>query len=52
MAQKSKGDGASRLFTIRLRFEEIAAGRLSEYLGEVKRVVSGATRHFRSFVRP
>jgi hypothetical protein len=30
-----------------LRFEEIAAGRRSEYRGEVKHVVSGATRHFR-----
>lgn len=38
----------SQLFTVRLWSEEVGAQQ-REYRGEVKRVASGATRHFRTW---
>ncbi len=41
------GSGSSELFTIRLWMEELGEG--VDYRGQVKHVVSGATRHFREW---
>ena len=42
-----QGHGNSELFTIRLWMEEV--GEEVDYRGQVKHVVSGATRHFRKW---
>lgn len=43
-----KGHGSSELFTIRLWIEELG-GEAVDYRGQVKHVVSGATRNFRDW---
>lgn len=45
--KKDKRDSNSELFTIRLWMEELGEG--VDYRGQVKHVVSGATRHFREW---
>lgn len=45
--QNDKGHGNSELFTVRLWMEELGEG--VDYRGQVKHVVSGATRHFREW---
>lgn len=45
--KSGKGRGNSELFTIRLWMEELGEG--VDYRGQVKHVVSGATRHFRKW---
>lgn len=45
--KSDKRHGNSELFTIRLWMEELGEG--VDYRGQVKHVVSGATRHFREW---
>lgn len=45
--QANIGHSNSELFTIRLWMEEL--GERVDYRGQVKHVVSGATRHFREW---
>lgn len=45
--KNDKGHGNSELFTIRLWMEDLGEG--VDYRGQVKHVVSGATRHFREW---
>jgi len=49
MEQIEPRDSASQLFTIRLWMEELDEGR-REYRGQVKHVVTGATRGFRDWL--
>lgn len=45
--ESDKRHGNSELFTIRLWLEELGEG--VDYRGQVKHVVSGASRHFREW---
>lgn len=48
IGQRNKVHGHTELFTVRLWMEELEGERI-EYRGQVKHVVSGATRNFRDW---